>query len=361
MGTLSKYEGFGPGTISDAGVLSGLSLLTVLEANLLLDADLFSTVLTRGTGQFTPPAIGDSNGDRLVADFEGIWRPLLAEQLAQYGLRTVTNLISFSEDMTQAAYNAGLGVTVDSATQVTYDGTDNADMEQTVTIEDKGAGRTFIYSVDIRLVSGTISSNAAVQLRMDGSALTTLNTSIGDEVTSTPKRFTMSTTTDASGTAATSQVRSDDAITLEITEWQLEESTGSSLLTTPSEYVSTGVSTGPEEVSDPDFATPGDWTTDSGCTVSGGSASWDGTAGSVTATNDNSGVLGRTYLVEYTVANYVGGTIRPKFSTVAKAANGTFKEVVIADNSQDFKLFGTAFEGDVTEYSTKQIDHGQNV
>ena len=169
-------------------------------------------------------------------------------QPRQDGYDVVTNLITASEDMTDAAYNVDDGVTSNTATQIVYDGSPDIDFGQGVNITDDGSGaggRTFVFSVYIKLISGTILTDAALQLRIEGNAMTNANQSIGDNVVTTEsRRFSVSSTTDASGTVVTPVIRCDNAITIEATKWQLEEVTGK-LNHNPSDYVSTGVLSAP--------------------------------------------------------------------------------------------------------------------
>ena len=229
--------------------------------NTILQADLFSTSVQVGEGGLTPEPVGDTKGNRLTPDNEDIWRAVKAESLREYGLRYVENLAQFSEDMTQSNYSATNNAVIDSATQATYDGTTNGTVKQNVTVEDKGAGRTFILTAEITLISGTPASDSAVQLVLSGSAVTFAAADIGSDVSSIPQRFAISTTTDAAGTNISCEVQADSAVVLGITNWQLEESTGRSDTSTPSEYLSTGVGTGGEVFYETDFSSGTDlWT-----------------------------------------------------------------------------------------------------
>ena len=166
-----------------------------------------------------------------VEDHEGRIIEVPSNCARMRGARLVQNLITASEDMTNGAYSTFGGTTVDSATEVTFDGTANSNVSQAVTITDDGSGaggRAFVYSAEIRLVSGTISGNDALKIKMAGNAISAAEVSIGSSVTSTAQRFAVTASTDAAGTAVTPNIESDDAITLEITNWMLEERTGMS-------------------------------------------------------------------------------------------------------------------------------------
>jgi len=183
-----------------------------------------------------------------VPDFEGIVRTALSSESRFKGARRVENLITASEDMTNGAYITSSGATVSSETQVTFDGTDNQAVWQNVTIVDDGGGagsRTFAFSCSVSLVSGTISGDSGVKLVFEGNAVGGYSAiNIGSQVTSTPQRFVFSRSTDAAGTILQTKLRSDDDVVLEITEWQMEETTGQANQN-PSEYVSSGVLSAP--------------------------------------------------------------------------------------------------------------------
>lgn len=249
MGSIS---GFGTGltledtdggfSVTDLADFSGVQRgSAAVPQNIQMSANLFSTVLTIGTGAYVPPSIGDTDRNRLVKDDTDVWHSVLAEEATFEGLRRVENIITKSEDMTDAAYAGTGNAVIDSATQATYDGTNDAGIQQVNTIVDKGAGRTFTFSVNIRLVSGTIGSDFALNLRIGGNAITPPQNNIGNEVDGTSRRFTLTATTDASGTTIIPIIRWDDAGVLEITRWQLEETTGAPSTTIPNDYVSTGV------------------------------------------------------------------------------------------------------------------------
>lgn len=193
------------------------------------------------------PAIGDSDGNRYTLDNESIWHPCKAEEFRSFGMRRVENLLSNnntpSEDITNAAYTATGGITKDNATQITNDGTDNSRLSLLgaggVTFN---AGDSIIATVNIRLISGAISSNSAVTLLFNstsGCLTTTQAAQIGDNVSTNVARFVLTATADASGDLDF-QVELDDAVTVEVTKFFVENSTGRADTTTPSEYVASG-------------------------------------------------------------------------------------------------------------------------
>jgi len=181
-----------------------------------------------------------------VEDHEGRIIEVPSNCARMRGARYVQNLITASEDMTNAGFIEQNGGSV-TATELTTDGTTDSGVFWRHTITDDGSGaggRTFVFSASIRLVSGTISASSSLQFRLQGSAVTQATAGIGYEVSSTAKRFSVSASTDASGTTVIPKIDCDDAVTLEITNWQLEEVTGQTNQN-PSEYVSTGVLSSP--------------------------------------------------------------------------------------------------------------------
>ncbi len=197
-----------------------------------------------GESSFTLPAIGDTDGNRLTLDNEGNYHACKAEEFRSFGARRVENLASFSEDISNAAYTYANGAANASATSATFDGTANGELRQlAVGGASVISGEALILSVTIAVTSGTISSDAALQI---GFASTSGGFSaddladIGSDVTSGELRFSHPATSDASGDIDII-VRCDDAVTLTITKIQVENSTGRADTTTPSEYVASSV------------------------------------------------------------------------------------------------------------------------
>lgn len=361
---------------------------TIIRTFASFIADLFSTTIQKGIGSVTPPVIGDTDRNRGVFDHEDILHFVLEEQVRQWGLRGVENLIAFSEDMTNGAYGKEAGATFDSAEKVTFDGTDGTDIFHNVTIVDNGGGsgsRTFIYSAKVRLESGTISGDSAVAIRLGGTAMNDTQVNIGSSITTTAKRFTVNATTDAAGTVVGPGFQVDDAITLEITEWQLEESTGRADTTTPSEYISTGVGTGSELV------TNGTNITDtSGWGEARAASTLSPVGGRLRITADTGGVtfgasfqidnllVGATYLYSFNIfeGTATASTMRLRFDSSSGLDSDAGEVQAFADlvGSLVFKAtattmyVGTIVTGHSTgEYveldniSVKQIDHNANV
>jgi len=347
----------------------------------LFSVNLLNSSIARAKGSDVATYTGATT--KTIEDFEGLIKPTLSGEMRFKGARRVENLVAASENLQDAAYTAAGGATVDSATQVTFDGTDNADVLQTVTLVDDGGGaasRDFIFSVFIRLVSGTISGDGGITLRVGGNAITAVSAGIGSEVTSSSLRFSLTCANDAAGTTAIPEVECDDNLTLEITKWQFEEITGATV-TTPSEYVSVGVGTGDELFSTPLLAAS--WTPAGTNTV----ADVDTTTGEVLITYvDNNqgadidfGVLAST-TEDATKTFIVSGEAKVnQNSTNLRLVNAvtahnlaisstsfvTFALEVVYDGSGNMTMNTNAMAaGDtinVRNLSVKQVDHGANI
>jgi hypothetical protein len=164
-----------------------------------------------------------------------------------------------------------------------------------------------------------------------------------------------------------------------IRKGMLEDSTGRSSTTVPSEYISTGVGTGSELVTNGDFETNVDgWTTEADATFT-----WngDGTATADATNNANrdtyqalSVEVGRTYVFSIQANSAVGSTTRVRggnsvagtdyFDITPTTTPTNYKEVFIATASTIYISFLPNAGVDtvtVADVSTKQIDHGANV
>ena len=306
-----------------------------------------------------------------VEDHEGRIIEVPSNCARMRGARYVQNLITASEDMTNAGFIEQNGGSV-TATELTTDGTTDSGVFWRHTITDDGSGaggRTFVFSASIRLVSGTISASSSLQFRLQGSAVTQATAGIGYEVSSTAKRFSVSASTDASGTTVIPKIDCDDAVTLEITNWQLEEVTGN-ITHAPSEYVSTGVGTGGElfDSSSPVLGTG--WSDNGDGTFTRTDAASVTSVGfPITVTADSA----HTYAVQYSVSGISGGNYYPRWSNDGAGTNptpsyatrtdasGTFVDLItpISGNDHIELRFGTNTVGTIEILSVKPLDaHG---
>ncbi|MEE9303617.1 MAG: hypothetical protein V3U84_07500, partial [Thiotrichaceae bacterium] len=241
-GVTKSLSGTGLSLFTGVTVPEGVTLIAGDLDNILFDLPLTSSIVPR---QATGSAVATfvRSDPATVKDFEGLVRTALSGEARFQGARRVENLVVSTEDMTNPAYGALGDAVIDNATEVTYDGTSQGQVTQLVTIVDDGTGanaRQFVFSVDIKLVSGTISDNSALQIGISGSAVTHVFNNIGSEVTGTVKRFTTLALTDLDGVIVSPLVLWNDPGTLEITRWQLEEISGQSNQN-PGDYVSEGV------------------------------------------------------------------------------------------------------------------------
>lgn len=217
-----------------------------LDSTIEWASDMLS--LSASTGDaWSMPSVGDSAGNRLTLDFESRWIPVKAEELRQVGMRRVENLITKSEDLTNAAWSVSTGATKTNATTITFDGTANAELRQlSVGSLTAAIGDKFIVSLYVTLVSGTPSSDAAVQFGFSstsGGFSADSLADIGSDVSGTQKRFSYAATADAAGDLDFI-FRCDDSAVFTITKVQVEKVTGQTNQN-PSEYVSTGVLSSP--------------------------------------------------------------------------------------------------------------------
>ena len=109
------------------------------------------------------------------------------------------------------------------------------------------------------------------------------------------------------------------------------------------------------------FGTDSDWTKGTGWTISGGTASSDGTqVADSDLTQTLSVTIGKTYSISFDVANYSAGNVALVFDGTEviadKAANGTYTTTVEASNaSVDIDLRADLnFIGDVDNISVRE-------
>ena len=162
---------------------------------------------------FLPSPEFSNTGPAAVVDFEGLVKMAKDDEIRFAGARRVENLITASEDLTDTAYGQNNGASV-TATQATFDGTSNGQVFQAINIVDDGSGaggRTFVYTANISLVSGTVSADNDVRMIVGGSAMTIASIGIGSDLTSVAQRFSITASTDAAGTQITPQIQCDAA------------------------------------------------------------------------------------------------------------------------------------------------------
>jgi hypothetical protein len=121
---------------------------------------------------------------------------------------------------------------------------------------------------------------------------------------------------------------------------------------------------GGEEVTDGDFLLTGTqaenttgtyWTTGSGTTISSGTADITAT-GSALTQSGGIFVSGNTFIIEFTISNYVSGSVAVSnvTPTTYRSANGTYTLTAIGAGG-DFKFYSSAFVGSVSNISVKEV------
>lgn len=324
----------------------------------------------------TAPSIGDSNGNRLVLDHESIWRECKAEELRSYGYRRVENLLSYSEDNVNLTFPTQANAVIAANTiELTGTGNSYAYLQYTPV-----AGRDYIFRAKIQAVSGA-DTNIGIRLAGAGAAdvETVFDLSDGQEKVISLPITTVSTATLFIGVdnrAAEISGVNTAPTKIVFTELQLEDSTGRSDTTTPSEYVPSGVGTGPELVTNGTFDTDTTgWTAGNGATLASVGGEFEltstGTA-SPFAYQDISCIVGATYVI--TCTGRVGTAANLTFDiqgiagpSTTSSTDSTLSLIFTATSTTHrVELFinGSAPAG-VTVYadnvSAKRIDHGANV
>lgn len=214
-------------------------------------APLTTTVVpTRSSG--SPTATYSRATTATVTDWENIVRPALSGETRFQGARRVRNLLTFSQDFTNAAWTKGANVTITNSGFTAPDGTATAQkytlaahatpqVTQVITLNT--ANKTIRISVWVYPLLSTV---AFLQILRDGVAIfTATNIAV---VPNQWQRLSLGTTADgtASTTAAIyfgdSSVPTGDMCYF----WgaQIEDTTGQSN-TNPAEYVSVGVLAAP--------------------------------------------------------------------------------------------------------------------
>ena len=153
--------------------------------------------------------------------------------------------------------------------------------------------------------------------------------------------------------------------TIKYAGMQIEDVTGQTNQN-PSEYVSTGVGTGPELI--PNQFGVG-WAIDAGATVVGETLVVGSGSGANLAYYGSSALFGipQTVQVTYTISDYVSGSVTCNVGqsslSASNSANGTFTETVSPNGSYPYITFSNTsnFIGSISNVSVKRAEHGANV
>ena len=305
-------------------------------------------------------------------DFEGLIKTVESSEPRFVGARRVENRINYSEDLTKApvypipGWSVQNGGTIDNASTFTFAASNGSQLRQYIVYDlgETGAG-TFAQRVEVKGTAGQkvrIGAGRAGQIFYSGDITLT-----GDW-----QLLGLTGTTTAGSSQWEYLIRNGSnglVHTINVRKAQFEITTGQTNQN-PSEYVSTGVGTGPELVTNGDFATDSDWTKGAGWTISGGKASK--ISGSNGALQQYIPVItGVSYQVTYTVSDYVSGYVNVRFTgavTVngpSRLANGTYTDVLLNPADQTAFLIrdnsGGNFQGSISNVSIKRAEHGANV
>jgi hypothetical protein len=184
---------------------------------------------TTAAGSSTPTFTRGSNtGTPTFHDYEGFVRSAATNQARIVGARVVSNLATFSEAMTNAAWVKTS--TTATATTLTATGA-NA-----TTLQTANACTTCAWVMRVRM--SRITGTGNIQLTLDnGSTWTTVT------LTGSPQVFSISKAAGAAAVVGVRIVTSGDAINAD--RWQVELVPNGSSNTNPDEYVSCGVLSSP--------------------------------------------------------------------------------------------------------------------
>jgi hypothetical protein len=304
-------------------------------------------------------------------DFEGLIKTVESREPRFQGARRVENLQPYSEDFTKEVTTTS-GNTA-TATSVTFTDANGYRYKNSMPY-----GRT-IKSGETVLFSVVLSSDDMTQIGMDILTSTGGDTETAIPLTSTPTRYSISYT-HAGADATFSTVLDNRAPsgagelgTINVAEWQLEDVTGQTNQN-PSEYVSTGVGTGPELVTNGDFATDiSGWTSG----YASPTISWDSSSKSLkmvsdvyaTALTPITLVAGQTYVFSATFSGtspavWIASSPTGHLSTMLFVSGGsiTYTEPIgglryVAVQNRSGDGLPVYFDN----VSVKQAEHGANV
>lgn len=127
---------------------------------------------------------------------------------------------------------------------------------------------------------------------------------------------------------------------------------------------------GPDLVINGDFATDSDWTKDAGWSINNGKATYDGSVATSAISQVLSIVSGKTYKLEFTIEDYVSGTLNAFLSNGSLGlnsitANGTYSFDITATGTLCVFRSTDSFNGSVTNVSVQEsgavelVDNGQ--
>ena len=280
-------------------------------------------------------------------DFEGLIKTVESSEPRFQGARRVENRITSSENLLNGWFYTGAG-SIDNATTATFNS-----RFATLGNYQPGPPGTYRSSAKIRRISGdpSLTFDFLVGSVRSGNILPTTEwvtySAIQTQVGQDPI-FGLTTTLTPSV-----------ATVIEVKDFQVENVTGQTNQN-PSEYVSTGVGTGPELVTNGDFATDSDWTKIGTATISGGQAN-------LATTNDEVqqgfAVAGVTYEVQINwtagTATYLKAYIGGGYKQITTSGSVTFQTT--ATGANNFRFIAGNGSATISDISIKSTSHGANV
>ena len=115
---------------------------------------------------------------------------------------------------------------------------------------------------------------------------------------------------------------------------------------------------GPDTITNGEFSADTDWVKGVGWTIGSGVASSDGTqVGDSDLSQAATVVSGVRYRVQFTISNYVAGTLTPVLGAAgtARSADGAYTEMIIASATTTLLRANATFVGDVDNVSVRQL------
>jgi len=302
----------------------------------------------------------------MVTDHEDILREVPANAARFDGARVVRNLVTASEDLQDASWITS--------------GTASATAADTVSLpatNDQLYSKFFINPESLSFVVRVkLSGAGTTRLRIISNAIGEVS-GINITLTSTPTVYSVAASFAATDTGdATISILKAAGLTateVTVTEAQAENTTGSDDPTLPGSYVSVGVATGDELVTDGGFDDAGEWTLGSQASVSGGvlTLTGNGTYNAVFQ-QDVGAIVGKTYVIVYeVVSNSLVGTGQQFLisslgftgsTDTAPSTVGTHTLVEVAASTNDLRLLlnNTQTSGSLVldNVSVKEASHG---
>jgi hypothetical protein len=263
-------------------------------------------------------------------DFEGVVRVVPANCARFMGARLVRNLLTFTEDFSNVAWNKTV-ITAAIGNTVTFSASTLSRIEETAA--GNQVGKTLRFSVDL---SGTPGEQVNIALVDNGGAFASSSVSV--TLSATPIRYSITRTGTAdasSGLLARIQNGVTATVKVVVASRPMTEDVTGQTNQNPSEYVPVGMG-GPLYGSELVTAAAS-WSPSSGVTVNTGASSitFTGTqadyvtVGVVTATS----IIGKSYVLTFTLSSVTGAGVKLYFGGVDsgyKTVAGTYSVVVTA-------------------------------